>query len=50
MGNFTTYGHSTVIDGYHEEGKTFYVHINYGAGGFRTGGMTCLSLLMFGMI
>ncbi|PKF74906.1 C10 family peptidase [Chryseobacterium sp. PMSZPI] len=37
MGNFTSYGHSTVIDGYLEKNKTFYVHINYGASGFRTG-------------
>lgn len=37
MGNFTTYGHSTVIDGYVEKNSIFYVHINYGAGGFRTG-------------
>lgn len=37
MGNFTSYGHSTVIDGYFERKNTFYVHINYGAGGFRTG-------------
>ncbi|KAA2224296.1 C10 family peptidase [Chryseobacterium sediminis] len=37
MGNFTTYGHSTVIDGYLEKNNIFYVHINYGAGGFRTG-------------
>lgn len=37
MGNFTTYGHSTVIDGCLEKNKSFYVHINYGAGGFRTG-------------
>ncbi|NIF04368.1 hypothetical protein F3J23_02845 [Chryseobacterium sp. Tr-659] len=37
MGNFTTYGHSTVIDGYVEKNDVFYVHINYGAGGFRTG-------------
>ncbi|WET00052.1 C10 family peptidase [Chryseobacterium arthrosphaerae] len=37
MGNFTTYGHSTVIDGYVEKEGIFYVHLNYGAGGFRTG-------------
>jgi hypothetical protein len=37
FGNFTTYGHSTVIDGYHEEGNIFWVHINYGSGGKRTG-------------
>lgn len=37
MGNFTTYGHSTVIDGFLEKNDIFYVHINYGAGGFRTG-------------
>ncbi|EFK33256.1 Peptidase C10 family [Chryseobacterium gleum] len=37
MGNFTTYGHSTVIDGFLEKNNIFYVHINYGAGGFRTG-------------
>ncbi|WP_343659428.1 C10 family peptidase [Chryseobacterium sp.] len=37
MGNFTTYGHSTVIDGYLEKNNIFYVHINYGSGGFRTG-------------
>lgn len=37
MGNFTSYGHSTVIDGCLEKNNTFYVHINYGAGGFRTG-------------
>ncbi len=37
MGNFTSYGHSTVIDGYLEENNIFYVHINYGAGRFRTG-------------
>lgn len=37
MGNFTTYGHSTVIDGFLEQKDIFYVHLNYGAGGFRTG-------------
>ncbi len=37
MGNFTTYGHSTVIDGYLEKEGVFYVHINYGSSGFRTG-------------
>ncbi|MGN7706836.1 C10 family peptidase [Chryseobacterium sp. 22543] len=37
MGNFTSYGHSTVIDGYLKKDDIFYVHINYGAGGFRTG-------------
>ena len=37
MGNFTTYGHSTVIDGYQEKDDTFYVHLNYGSGGFRSG-------------
>lgn len=37
IGNFTTYGHSTVIDGYQEKDNIFYVHINYGSGGFRTG-------------
>jgi len=37
MGNFTTYGHSTVIDGYKEHAGVFYVHLNYGASGFRTG-------------
>ncbi|MCJ7932935.1 MAG: C10 family peptidase [Chryseobacterium sp.] len=37
MGNFTNYGHSTVIDGYSEKDSIFYVHINYGASGFRSG-------------
>lgn len=37
MGNFTTYGHSTVIDGYLQKKERFYVHLNYGSGGFRTG-------------
>lgn len=37
MGNFTTYGHSTVIDGYLKKDGVFYVHINYGSSGFRTG-------------
>jgi hypothetical protein len=36
-GNFTNFGHSTVIDGYFQQKGTFWVHINYGAGGFRTG-------------
>ncbi|MGY2134483.1 C10 family peptidase [Hymenobacter sp. HD11105] len=36
-GNFTSFGHSTVIDGYHEQHGVFWVHINYGSGGFRTG-------------
>lgn len=37
FGNFSSYGHSTVIDGYHELNNTFFVHINYGSSGFRTG-------------
>lgn len=37
MGNFTTYGHSTVIDGYLEKEGQFFVHINYGSSGFRSG-------------
>lgn len=37
MGNFGSYGHSTVIDGYLMRDESFFVHINYGAGGFRTG-------------
>ncbi|MBN8825152.1 MULTISPECIES: C10 family peptidase [unclassified Spirosoma] len=37
FGNFTTYGHSTVIDGCQQENNTFWVHINYGAGGKRSG-------------
>ncbi|GAB4046604.1 C10 family peptidase [Spirosoma litoris] len=37
FGNFTTYGHSTVIDGYQAENNTFWVHINYGSGGKRSG-------------
>ncbi|GAB4031792.1 hypothetical protein GCM10028809_28510 [Spirosoma gilvum] len=37
FGNFTTYGHSTVIDGCKAEGDTFWVHINYGSGGKRSG-------------
>lgn len=37
FGNFTTYGHSTVIDGYRKENDTFWVHLNYGSGGERTG-------------
>jgi hypothetical protein len=36
-GNFTTYGHSTVIDGYTRQNGIFWVHINYGASGFRSG-------------
>ncbi len=37
MGNLGTYGHSTVIDGYQWKANQFLVHLNYGAGGFRTG-------------
>ncbi|GAB3698958.1 hypothetical protein GCM10027592_24520 [Spirosoma flavus] len=37
FGNFTTYGHSTVIDGYQQEGDTLWVHINYGSSGQRSG-------------
>ncbi|QIP12914.1 hypothetical protein G8759_09920 [Spirosoma aureum] len=37
FGNFTTYGHSTVIDGYQQENGTFWAHINYGSGGQRNG-------------
>ncbi|WP_316835370.1 C10 family peptidase [Pedobacter nutrimenti] len=37
FGNFSNYGHSTVIDGYCKQGNIFYVHINYGANGFRNG-------------
>ena len=36
-GNFTSFGHSTVIDGYYYQKGIFWVHINYGSGGFRTG-------------
>jgi hypothetical protein len=36
-GNFTSYGHSTVIDRFYEQRGTFWVHVNYGSGGFRTG-------------
>ncbi|WP_338875186.1 C10 family peptidase [Spirosoma sp. SC4-14] len=37
FGNFTDYGHSTVIDGYRAEADTFWAHINYGSGGKRSG-------------
>ncbi|HWW41872.1 C10 family peptidase [Pedobacter sp.] len=37
FGNFSNYGHSTVIDGYRKQGNIFFVHINYGASGFRNG-------------
>lgn len=37
FGNFTSYGHSTVIDGYTRQNGIFWVHLNYGASGFRSG-------------
>lgn len=37
MSNLGSYGHSTVIDGYQVLEKKFMVHLNYGAGGYRSG-------------